>query len=209
MTAGAELRDDSRLETDGHVAGPVLLNRPDRLNSFTAQMWAEMRTLGRALVADPGDIRVLVVQWRGPRLLERHRHVGVRRWSGRRASSATTTPAATRRPDGERDPQRAGRVHAGSPRRRSSRSPRSAASRSVPVCSSRSRATSGSSRAAPSSGLLELQYGILPDLGGTQRLPAHRRHRQGHRADQRPRRRSTPTRRCASAWSSGSSATRS
>jgi hypothetical protein len=43
----------------------VRLNRPDRLNAFTPEMWAEMRTLGRELLADPGDIRVLVVSGEG------------------------------------------------------------------------------------------------------------------------------------------------
>ncbi len=42
--------------------------------------------------------------------------------------------------------------------------------RSVPDCSSRSHVTSGCSRGAQV-GLLEHKYGILPDLGGTQRLP--------------------------------------
>src|SRR5688572_14526676 len=41
------------------------LNRPDRLNAFTPEMWGEMRALGRALLADPGDIRVLVVSGEG------------------------------------------------------------------------------------------------------------------------------------------------
>ena len=53
-----------RLETDGHV-GTLVLDRPDRLNAFTPQMWDELRELGRALVADPGDIRALVVRGEG------------------------------------------------------------------------------------------------------------------------------------------------
>src|SRR4030095_11150373 len=43
----------------------VRLNRPDRLNAFTPEMWAELRTLGRELLADPGHIRGLVVSGEG------------------------------------------------------------------------------------------------------------------------------------------------
>ena len=49
-----------RLELDGHV-GRLVLARPDKLNSFTAEMWDELRTLGQELLADPGDLRALVV----------------------------------------------------------------------------------------------------------------------------------------------------
>ena len=49
-----------RLERDGHV-GRLVLNRPDKLNSFTIEMWRELRELGQALVADPDGLRALVV----------------------------------------------------------------------------------------------------------------------------------------------------
>ena len=53
-----------RYVVDDHVA-TLTLDRPDRLNAFTVQMWDELRVLGRSLVADPGDVRVLVVRGAG------------------------------------------------------------------------------------------------------------------------------------------------
>jgi enoyl-CoA hydratase/carnithine racemase len=53
-----------RFGRDGHVA-TLVLDRADRLNAFTAEMWAEMRALGRTLLAEPGDVRVLVVRGEG------------------------------------------------------------------------------------------------------------------------------------------------
>lgn len=47
-------------ERDGHVAR-LVLNRPEKLNAMTPGMWDEMRELGQGLLADPGDIRCLVV----------------------------------------------------------------------------------------------------------------------------------------------------
>lgn len=43
-----------------HV-GWLALNRPEKLNAMTVQMWAELRELGHQLMADPGDLRCLVV----------------------------------------------------------------------------------------------------------------------------------------------------
>ena len=54
------------------------------------------------------------------------------------------------------------------------------------ACRWRWRATSACPRGA-SVGLLEHKYGILPDLGGTQRLPPRRRCGQGQGADLGPR----------------------
>lgn len=47
-------------EVDGHVAW-LRLDRPEKLNAMTPQMWDELRDLGAALVDDPGDVRCLVV----------------------------------------------------------------------------------------------------------------------------------------------------
>jgi enoyl-CoA hydratase/carnithine racemase len=48
-----------RFERDGSV-GWLRLFRPDRLNAFTAEMWRELRELGEELRDDP-DLRALVV----------------------------------------------------------------------------------------------------------------------------------------------------
>ena len=53
-----------RFAVDGHV-GTCTLHRPQRLNSFTPEMWGELRALGDALLADPGDLRVLIVRGEG------------------------------------------------------------------------------------------------------------------------------------------------
>src|SRR5918994_5305606 len=48
-----------RFERDEHV-GWLRLNRPDKLNSFTIEMWRELGELGDELRDDP-DLRALVV----------------------------------------------------------------------------------------------------------------------------------------------------
>ena len=83
-------------------------------------------------------------------------------------AGADATPSTTPRSAAS---SRRRRPTPGSRRCRSRRSPRCAGTPSAPGSSSRSRATSASSPAARSSGLLEYKYGIIPDLGGTQRLP--------------------------------------
>src|SRR4029077_18942661 len=48
---------------DGDIAW-LRMNRPDKLNSFTVQMWNEMRSLGQEVKDDP-TIRALVVIGKG------------------------------------------------------------------------------------------------------------------------------------------------
>lgn len=47
-------------QQEGAVAW-LRLNRPEKLNAMTPQMWAEMRELGQRLLDDPLDVRCLVV----------------------------------------------------------------------------------------------------------------------------------------------------
>jgi enoyl-CoA hydratase/carnithine racemase len=158
-----------RVERDGHVAR-LVLNRPDTLNSFTVEMWRELRELGRSLVADPGDIRALIV-------------IG----AGRAFSSGIDTSVFT---GGGGDPITAG-DDAGSRhddpmvdgimRTQESFSwledapfATIAAVRGFALGAGLQIALACDIRIfarGVSVGLLEHKYGIIPDLGGTQRLP--------------------------------------
>jgi enoyl-CoA hydratase/carnithine racemase len=53
-----------RVELEGPV-GHLTLNRPERLNAFTPQMWRELAALGASLLDDPRDLRALVVVGEG------------------------------------------------------------------------------------------------------------------------------------------------
>ncbi len=55
-----DARETLKYEVDGHVAW-LRLDRPEKLNAMTPQMWDELADLGAALVDDPGDVRCLVV----------------------------------------------------------------------------------------------------------------------------------------------------
>jgi enoyl-CoA hydratase/carnithine racemase len=134
-----------RLEVHDHVA-TLVLDRPERLNAFTIRMWDEMRALGRSLVDDPGDIRAMVV-----------------RGEGRAFSSGLDTSVFA---EGGFDA-----IGPGAPDRHP-----------VTIAAIRGFALGAGLQTAlacdirvcargASLGLLEHKYGILPDLGGTQRLP--------------------------------------
>ena len=148
----------------------VRLNRTDRLNAFTPQMWAEMRTLGRELLADPGDIRVLVVSG-----------------EGRAFSSGIDTSvfaeglsvndlADDDTPPRHDDPAVNAILTAQDAYNWLAEVPfvTVAAMRGFALGAGLQLALACDIRIAARGtrmGLLELQYGILPDLGGTQRLP--------------------------------------
>ena len=148
----------------------VRLNRPDRLNAFTPEMWAEMRTLGRELLADPGDIRVLVVSG-----------------EGRAFSSGIDTSvfaeglsvndlADDDTPPRHDDPAVNAILTAQDAYNWLAEVPfvTVAAMRGFALGAGLQLALACDIRIAARGtrmGLLELQYGILPDLGGTQRLP--------------------------------------
>ncbi len=159
-----------RLERDGHV-GWLRLSRPGRLNSFTIEMWRELRELGAELVADD-ELRALVV-------------IG----EGRAFSSGIDTSVFT----GADGAEGALGADSDSGRRHDDSVVDSilltqesftwledapfatiAAVRGYALGAGLQLALACDLRVVARGtqlGLLEFKYGIIPDLGGTQRLP--------------------------------------
>ncbi len=156
------------LRRDGNV-GWLQLNRPDKLNSFTIQMWQELRALGKMLRDDP-DLRALVVIGNG------------RAFSSGIDTSVFTGGSTESIEGGEdigsrhRDPTVDGilRTQEAYSWLEEARYPTIAAVRGFALGAGLQMALACDIRVfarGTSVGLLEHKYGILPDLGGTQRLP--------------------------------------
>jgi enoyl-CoA hydratase/carnithine racemase len=162
-----------RFETEslgtGGTVGRLVLDRPDTLNAFTVEMWREMRDLGAELLADPGDLRALVV-------------IG----EGRAFSSGIDTSVFTSDRGVEElladnaprhdDPVVAGILAAQDAYTWLEEAPFAtiAAVRGHALGAGLQLALACDIRIVARGtklGLLEFKYGILPDLGGTQRLP--------------------------------------
>lgn len=156
-------------QRDGTVAW-LRLNRPEKLNSFTVQMWHEMRALGIEL-RDDDELRCLIV-------------IG----NGRAFSSGIDTSVFTGGSGGDtiQGGNDAGSRHAdptvdGILRAQeayswleAARFPTIAAVRGFALGAGLQLALACDIRVfarGAKVGLLEHKYGILPDLGGTQRLP--------------------------------------
>jgi len=161
-----------RLERDGHV-GWLHLSRPDKLNSFTLEMWRELRELGSELLGDD-ELRALVV-------------IG----DGRAFSSGIDTSVFAGAEGGDAnsilgtDPE-SGRRHEDPAVDSIMRTQDSftwleeapfatiAAVRGYALGAGLQLALACDVRIVARDtllGLLEFKYGIIPDLGGTQRLP--------------------------------------
>lgn len=160
-----------RFEQDGHV-GWLRLHRPDRLNAFTVEMWQELGELGAALRDDP-ELRALVV-------------IG----EGRAFSSGIDTSAFGGNVVGS-DDGLGGGPDAGSRHEDPvvdaimktqdsftwlAEAPYAtiAAVRGYALGAGLQLALACDVRVVADGtklGLLEFKYGIIPDLGGTQRLP--------------------------------------
>ncbi len=153
---------------DGHV-GWLRLNRPDKLNSFTIVMWQELRALGKELRDDP-DLRALVV-------------IGNGRAFSSGIDTSVFTGGSTDSIEGgddigtrHRDPTVDGilRTQEAYSWLEEARYPTIAAVRGFALGAGLQMALACDIRVfarGTSVGLLEHKYGILPDLGGTQRLP--------------------------------------
>ncbi len=160
--------ENVRLEVDGHVAH-LHLARPDKLNSFTHEMWLELKALGEQLVASPGDIRAMVVIGDG------------RAFSSGIDTSVFTSDLFAPALPGETPDATYARMLATIAEFQAAFSWAEAAP-FVTIAAIRGYAFGAGLQLAIACdirvvaegsklGLLELQYGILPDLGGTQRLP--------------------------------------
>ncbi len=156
------------LSRDGNV-GWLRLNRPDKLNSFTIQMWQELRALGKELRDDP-DLRALVV-------------IGNGRAFSSGIDTSVFTGGTTDSIEGgddigmrHRDPTVDGilRTQEAYSWLEEARYPTIAAVRGFALGAGLQMALACDIRVfarGTSVGLLEHKYGIIPDLGGTQRLP--------------------------------------
>jgi enoyl-CoA hydratase/carnithine racemase len=156
-------------DRDGDVAY-LRLNRPERLNSFTVEMWRELRAFGMEIRDDP-TVRCLVVIGNG------------RAFSSGIDTSVFTGGAGADSIEGGDD---AGTRH-GDPTvdgimrtqeayswLADARYPTIAAVRGYALGAGLQIALACDIRVfarGTQVGLLEHKYGILPDLGGTQRLP--------------------------------------
>jgi enoyl-CoA hydratase/carnithine racemase len=153
---------------DGHV-GWLRLNRPEKLNSFTIRMWHEMRAIGREL-RDDHDLRALVVIGNGRAFSS---GIDTSVFTGGRGADALDEPDE---PDTHADPTVSNilRVQESYSWLQDARYPTIAAVRGFALGAGLQLALACDIRVfarGTSVGLLEHKYGILPDLGGTQRLP--------------------------------------
>ncbi len=149
------------------AVGWLHLNRPDRLNAFTAQMWRELGRLGAAIGQDQ-DLRALVVVGTG------------RAFSSGIDTSVFTDGGAESVLDGASaqhpDPAVSGilAVQDTFTWLEEAPYPTIAAVRGYALGAGLQLALACDLRIVArgtSLGLLEHKYGIIPDLGGTQRLP--------------------------------------
>jgi enoyl-CoA hydratase/carnithine racemase len=132
--------------------GRLRMNRPDRLNSFTIGMWHEMRALGLE-IRDDTDLRAVIVSGHGRAFS-----------SGIDTGTRHADPAV----DGILRAQEAYSWLA------EARYPTIAAVHGYALGAGLQLALACDIRVfarGTKVGLLEHKYGILPDLGGTQRLP--------------------------------------
>jgi len=162
-----------RFETEslgtGGTVGRLVLDRPDTLNAFTVEMWREMRDLGAELLADPGDLRALVVIGEG------------RAFSSGIDTSVFTSDRGVEELLADNAPRHDDPVVAGILAAQDAYTWLEEAPFAT-IAAVRGHALGAGLQLALACdiriiargtklGLLEFKYGILPDLGGTQRLP--------------------------------------
>src|SRR3954464_5732576 len=157
-------------ERDGHV-GWLRLSRPDRLNSFTPEMWRELREIGEELRDDP-ELRAVVVIGQG-RAFSSGIDTSVFAGDTLDGDTLETDRDAPRRHD---DPAVDAIMQTQDSYTWLEEAPYAtiAAVRGYALGAGLQLALACDVRVfaeGTKAGLLEFKYGILPDLGGTQRLP--------------------------------------
>ena len=158
-----------RYERTGHV-GWLRLNRPQKLNSMTAQMWDEMRVLGQELRNDP-EIRALVVIGEGRSFST---GIDTSQFGGNLLGGAGSI--APTKGEKTEDPLVAAilRTQEAFTWLEETPYPTIAAVRGHALGAGMQLALACDMRIVAKGtqfGLLEHRYGLIPDLGGTQRLP--------------------------------------
>jgi enoyl-CoA hydratase/carnithine racemase len=156
-------------EVDGNQVGWLTMNRPDKLNSFTIEMWHEMRALGKE-VRDDANIRALVVKGNGRAFSS---GIDTSVFTGGGGASALDRPDE---PDTHKDPNVSNilRVQESYSWLEQAHYPTIAAVHGYALGAGLQCALACDIRVFAEGtqvGLLEHKYGIMPDLGGTQRLP--------------------------------------
>ncbi|MGZ8734431.1 MAG: enoyl-CoA hydratase/isomerase family protein [Acidimicrobiia bacterium] len=159
-----------RLDREGPV-GWLRLNRPDKLNSFTIAMWREMAELGASLVDDPQGIRALVVIGEG-----RAFSSGIDTTVFSEGAFSEPAASAIPGPNTHEDPsvEMVLRTQEAYTWLEAAPFATIAAVRGYAFGAGLQLALACDIRviaAGTKLGLLEFKYGIMPDLGGTQRLP--------------------------------------
>lgn len=169
LPAYETIRFETVRAENGGAQGRLVLDRPAKLNAFSIQMWHELADLGGRLLADPGDLRVVVV-------------IG----EGRAFSSGIDTTVFSEaigidglRDEGEPrhdDPTVDAVLRAQDAYTWLEEAPFAtiAAVRGYALGAGLQMALACDMRVLARGaqvGLLEFKYGIMPDLGGTQRLP--------------------------------------
>ena len=169
MSGYSTLRFETQPIAGGGAVGRLVLDRPDKLNAFTVEMWREMRELGAALLADPGDLRALVVIGEG------------RAFSSGIDTSVFTSDRGIDEVLAGEAPRHANPVIAGILAAQDAYTWLEEAPFAT-IAAVRGHALGAGLQLALACdirivargtklGLLEFKYGIIPDLGGTQRLP--------------------------------------
>jgi enoyl-CoA hydratase/carnithine racemase len=153
----------------GGASARLVLDRPEKLNAFSIQMWHELADLGRRLLADPGDLRALVVIGEGRAFSS---GIDTTVFSGGGGASDLLDDTEPRHADPTVDAVL--RTQDAYTWLEEAPFATIAAVRGYALGAGLQMALACDVRVMARGsqvGLLEFKYGIIPDLGGTQRLP--------------------------------------